>query len=192
MPNPNPNQVLDVEEESPLGKSLLGGNNGSPIDPDSLPRPKHSIDASSRRQALFEGAMSSTISHPNVVRAFEFNLVRRNNSIVGQRSRSSTASAAQPGAAASEDIDIHTSHGIGSAERAHQVNIIMEYCDRGSLETAIEEKAFLDPLTGAVDMRLVVLTLSEVAAAMSCLHQNNIAHRDLKPKNGESTREPHL
>ncbi|GLI61443.1 hypothetical protein VaNZ11_003807, partial [Volvox africanus] len=74
----------------------------------------------------------------------------------------------------------------------HETQIIMEFCDRGSLQDAIEQGVFVvDGPRGArggtndpeVDMELIIMTLAEVSAAMEYLHKHRITHRDLKPKN---------
>ncbi|KXZ53128.1 hypothetical protein GPECTOR_7g1019 [Gonium pectorale] len=68
----------------------------------------------------------------------------------------------------------------------------MEFCDRGSLQDAIEQGVFVvDGPRGArgagneaeVDMELIIMTLAEVSGAMEYLHKHRITHRDLKPKN---------
>jgi serine/threonine protein kinase len=67
-----------------------------------------------------------------------------------------------------------------------ETHIIMEFCDRGSVQDAMEQNVFaLDDggRAGGLDMDLVVMTLAEVATAMGFLHQHRITHRDLKPKN---------
>ncbi len=41
------------------------------------------IDTSSRRAALLEGAMTSTINHPNVVQTFDYRVVQLNPQAAG-------------------------------------------------------------------------------------------------------------
>ncbi|GIL54291.1 hypothetical protein Vafri_9852 [Volvox africanus] len=124
------------------------------------------VDTSSRRAALLEGAMTSTISHPHVVQTYDYRVVH---------------------------LDPQSSlNGITRSRVLHETQIIMEFCDRGSLQDAIEQGVFVvDGPRGArggtndpeVDMELIIMTLAEVSAAMEYLHKHRITHRDLKPKN---------
>ncbi|GIL74060.1 hypothetical protein Vretimale_4983 [Volvox reticuliferus] len=124
------------------------------------------VDTSSRRAALLEGAMTSTISHPHVVQTYDYRVVH---------------------------LDPQSSlNGITRSRVLHETQIIMEFCDRGSLQDAIEQGVFVvDGPRGArvgtndpeVDIELIIMTLAEVSAAMEYLHKHRITHRDLKPKN---------
>ena len=132
------------------GEDLMGFS-----DPKS--KEKADADASGRRAALMEGAISTTINHPNVVQTYDFRVINLNPQERG------------PGAPTTRVMQ--------------ETHIIMEMCDRGSVQDAMEQNVFaLDDggRTGGLDMELIVMTLAEVAGAMDFLHQHRITHRDLK------------
>ncbi|KAG2432561.1 hypothetical protein HXX76_008906 [Chlamydomonas incerta] len=63
-----------------------------------------------------------------------------------------------------------------------QTWIIMEFCDRGSLQEAIDRgwlRTERSALSGGPNMAAVLATAREVAAAMSYLHANSVVHGDL-------------
>ena len=69
-----------------------------------------------------------------------------------------------------------------------ETRIIMEFCDAGSLDEAIQQGSFrsgsMDALRPAPgDLRAMCLTLLDIASAMAHLHSMRIVHKDLKPKN---------
>jgi len=77
------------------------------------------IDASGRRAALLEGAMTSTIKHPNVVQTYDYRVVHLNQD-----------PPAQPGFLSPKRV-------------VQETHIIMELCDRGSLQDAMKHNTFL-------------------------------------------------
>ena len=91
--NPPP-QVLEHEDEM----LPCSGNSGGAA----------KVDTSSRRAALLEGAMTSTISHTHVVQTYDYRVVH---------------------------LDPTSSlNGITRSRVLHETHIIMEFCDRGSLQ----------------------------------------------------------
>ncbi|KAA6383201.1 MAG: putative Serine/Threonine kinase domain protein [Streblomastix strix] len=59
-------------------------------------------------------------------------------------------------------------------------NIIMEYCQGGDLDDFMED---LKEIGAEIDENRAWDLLSQMIMAVDYLHQNNILHRDLKPKN---------
>ena len=73
------------------------------------------VDTSGRRAALLEGAVTSTINHPNVVQTFDYRVVHLNSTPA-------------------------PSHGLASNRVLMETHIIMEWCDRGSLQVRRKER----------------------------------------------------
>lgn len=59
--------------------------------------------------------------------------------------------------------------------------IVMEYCDRGGLRTALEDGLFHPD--GSPNLEYIVLTLKDVAAGMGYLHVVGVMHADLNMNN---------
>ncbi|GAX83628.1 hypothetical protein CEUSTIGMA_g11052.t1 [Chlamydomonas eustigma] len=64
-----------------------------------------------------------------------------------------------------------------------EVKLVLEYCDAGSLRSALMDEVFIDEASGKVDMAAVMSVATGVARGMQHLHQQNIVHADLKPGN---------
>jgi len=62
--------------------------------------------------------------------------------------------------------------------------IIMEYCNMGSLHSAIKNRMFFHSAETAKPMLLsILLTARDIAQAMDYLHKQHIVHGDLKTQN---------
>ena len=64
--------------------------------------------------------------------------------------------------------------------------VVMEWCDRGSLESAVSEGVFHGGQAGCdqpADMPIVCATLLDISAGMAYLHRLHILHNDLKLRN---------
>ena len=58
-----------------------------------------------------------------------------------------------------------------------------EYCDGGTLLSAIYAKHYFDRATQAPRLDLVLPLLSQIASGCAYIHAKNIIHGDLKPDN---------
>lgn len=76
-------------------------------------------------------------------------------------------------------------HLIGAKPKQHITQMIMEFCDQGSLLTAIGRGIFLPNgrFGPKVALRALYRTAREVAQGMFHLHSANVIHGDLKPAN---------
>ncbi len=64
-----------------------------------------------------------------------------------------------------------------------QTWMILEYCDRGSLDEAVQTKCFVRKLDGQPNMGAIYRCLIDIAAGMEYLHHLGIVHGDLKSAN---------
>ncbi|KAG2428818.1 hypothetical protein HXX76_011518 [Chlamydomonas incerta] len=74
---------------------------------------------------------------------------------------------------------------IRAKPRDFLTQIIMEYCDRGSLQRAIDKNIFRASArwNARVALRAMLRTAREIAQGMCHLHASQIVHGDLKPAN---------
>lgn len=70
----------------------------------------------------------------------------------------------------------------GLAESVHswEVQLVLEYCDQGSLRQLLNNNGAFALPDGGRDMLLILDTALDVARAMVHLHSENIIHSDLK------------
>ena len=63
-----------------------------------------------------------------------------------------------------------------------QVQLILEYCNRGCLRDALDSNAYLSA-SGGLNYAAILDTTIDIARAMLHLHCNNVLHMDLKARN---------
>ncbi|GBF95015.1 hypothetical protein Rsub_07516 [Raphidocelis subcapitata] len=143
-------------------------------------------DLSFDRMAVMEAVVSSTLSHPNIVQVFHYNV---------------TPTAPPLSMSPGPDGALLGSSGgpLGFAPAAPsfpggcELRLVMEYCEEGSLRAALDCGLLAEPQAdggsaSAAAPRLTqleyVLTLAhDVAVAMLHLHSENMLHGDLKASN---------
>nr|CAG8597591.1 13568_t:CDS:2 [Entrophospora candida] len=76
-------------------------------------------------------------------------------------------------------VDYHQNiiHFYGVTENEGEYLLVLEYADSGTLRDYLQEKV------ESISWDLKLKFASEIASAVSCLHENNIIHRDLHSKN---------
>ncbi|KXZ47521.1 hypothetical protein GPECTOR_34g680 [Gonium pectorale] len=161
-----------------------------------------------------EALLSKLLAHPNVVQTFAFKVVELTCEC-GTASAAAVEdgehAAALEGAGLLESF--HSGDGFGVPylgeegvtrtspasllkyrgllgeirAKPHDVmtQIVMEYCDRGSLQRAIDKNLFRasSRWNARVALRALLRTAREVAQGMCHLHASQIVHGDLKPGN---------
>eukprot|EP00775_Hariotina_reticulata_P004405 gene4405-4658_t len=63
------------------------------------------------------------------------------------------------------------------------LRLVMEFCDAGSLRTALDQKLLIDRTTGLPALECVLFLAHDVACAMIHLHSEHLLHGDLKASN---------
>ena len=146
-----------------------------------------------------ETYLSRNTDHPNVVKTF-VNETRRCQSFAPTTMTTSifrtppgalsqTATTAEQRGSSSGDSDDEFSYmaramGTTETEDNYRTWIVMEFCDRGSLDQAIKNKVFFqDGHVLQPKIRFMLLTALDIASAMIYLHKQNIVHGDLKSQN---------
>ncbi|KAG2453178.1 hypothetical protein HYH02_002502 [Chlamydomonas schloesseri] len=76
-----------------------------------------------------------------------------------------------------------------SSVHSYEVRLVLEYCDKGSLQDALEQHAFMSSgdagsgSTGALNLAAILETAADVAKALVHMHAANVLHADLKARN---------
>ncbi|GAX80143.1 hypothetical protein CEUSTIGMA_g7581.t1 [Chlamydomonas eustigma] len=135
------------------------------------------------RMAIMEAAISSSLSHPNIVKTHTYSLKP-----VHERSKDSQHNS-------TSNLSLHrvlsgtsrsSEEGVLGTVTAFQVQIVQELCDRGSLRKALDRGVFHRVESDGQRKVLyanVLLAALDIARGMRHLHSCNILHSDLKALN---------
>lgn len=150
-----------------------------------------------------EVVLSQMLCHPNVVQAFATKVAQVDEKFLGEaeaaaikakmeateKSAGSFVSGegfgnpeARPGGGTSlHDILVQ----IAAKPGDYIAQIVMEYCDKGSLQRAIAKKVFKpsSKRSARLTFRAYLRTAREIAQGMYHIHKSNVIHGDLKPGN---------
>ncbi|GIL89396.1 hypothetical protein Vretimale_18715 [Volvox reticuliferus] len=122
-----------------------------------------------------ELAVTTSISHPNIVQVFSYFVDVMVVEYVGQPDRFKLLPKAK-GQSANGAAE------CGNVTGPSNMIICMEYCDAGSLKHAVKRGCFR--ATGSrPNMQALYTTLMEIALALRHLHALRLVHCDLKPSN---------
>ena len=131
-----------------------------------------------------EAAISSSLSHPNIVQTHTYSL--QPIKPISSDSFPAAAWIGESGCAASGSLEVYRG-GDGSkcstpSSSGFEVQLVLEFCDRGTLREALDAWAFTTA-NGEINYRAVLDTACDVARGMLHLHALNIVHSDLKASN---------
>ena len=154
------------------------------------------------RLAVMEAAISASLSHPNIVRTFTYSLIPMRNQNSNPPSQMYSAPQLPTGhytdpadsSPLSEKPTLSKDGTLGlgrslsglqlGAVFAFEVQIILELCDLGTLQSALDAGAFCNSAGPDSVNYLAVLDIAiDIAKGMLHLHSCNIIHSDLKPCN---------
>ena len=129
-----------------------------------------------------EAAISSSMSHPHLVQTFTYSITlsEAGTSFFSQfppeddQELSLDCNIINPSAAA--NLSVNT-----DAAPALQIQLVLEYCDRGSLREALDEGLFMD--AKGMNYQAMLETAADIARGMIHLHSHNVLHSDLKAAN---------
>ncbi|KAG2437309.1 hypothetical protein HXX76_005966 [Chlamydomonas incerta] len=158
------------------------------------------------KMAVMEAAISSSLVHPNIVTTYTY-FIRPYTEpvhealVVGpadthtQMPSSGVGggdSSLRPGGTGGTRGGSHgTQRSVSGSEgsvHSYEVRLVLEYCDKGSLQDALEQHAFMSTGgdgagTGALNLAAILETAADVAKAMVHMHAANVLHADLKARN---------
>ncbi|KAG2498355.1 hypothetical protein HYH03_003614 [Edaphochlamys debaryana] len=148
-----------------------------------------------QHRAILEAAISSSLAHPNVVTTYSYDIkpltVQHNSSGDGPDSNGPSANGqGTPGGGGGGG----TPGGFKIVDKRTVLDwklyLIQEYCDGGSLRTAILKRKFFDAKKGEPRMEMILDTCAELTGGLVHLHERNIVHGDLNPNNVLLKRDP--
>ncbi|KAG2486104.1 hypothetical protein HYH03_015199 [Edaphochlamys debaryana] len=140
-----------------------------------------------RHRAILEAAISKSLEHPHVVATYAYSLVPLG--VVGaggQGQGQGPAQQAEEGATPAADDSPAQGPSAGKVPGdadVYKLLLIQEFCDLGSLATAIGTGVSGSVLAGGVEALCALSIALDVACGMSYIHSRNIVHGDLSPGN---------
>eukprot|EP00775_Hariotina_reticulata_P010053 gene10053-10209_t len=138
------------------------------------------------KMAIMETAISASLSHPNIVQMYTYYL---RPVLVGHEAQMTTLDTPEGHRLDSSSVGDTTlntaflSDGVTDMVHSWEVQLVLEYCDQGSLRQLLNKKDSFTRPDGSRDMELILDTALDVARAMLHLHSENIIHSDLKARN---------
>ncbi|KAI8469769.1 MAG: hypothetical protein J3K34DRAFT_512345 [Monoraphidium minutum] len=127
-----------------------------------------------QKRAITEAAITSSISHPNVVATLSYDL-------------QPLAAPAGGGAALRVGAAVGPAAGRGAAEGEvpeWKLFLVQEYCNGGSLRQAVDGRAiYWDSDQHQPRVREILATALDIATGMDHIHSKSIIHGDLTPNN---------
>ncbi|GAX77879.1 hypothetical protein CEUSTIGMA_g5321.t1 [Chlamydomonas eustigma] len=141
------------------------------------------------RMAIMEAAISSSLSHPNIVQTYTYSLRSITDGSDRGCSGSQSDMEGSAGTAKHPDGIQVASWRASSLKPAHihktgfEVQLVLEYCQHGSLRSLLDSGAFVDADSGRLNRLAVLEVASDIARGMLHLHTQNIVHSDLKSHN---------
>ncbi|KAA6425511.1 MAG: kinase [Trebouxia sp. A1-2] len=135
-----------------------------------------------------ETILSTSVVHPNVVSTYKIVTVNASRQMSDQSggigSGGRLTSHPENSATIEQEILDEELHSPDSnAKDEMQTWMLLEYCDRGSMEKACEQNRFKNKQDGKPDMINIYKSLQDIAAGMDYLHTVGVLHGDLKGAN---------
>ena len=135
-----------------------------------------------------EAAISSSLAHPNIVVTYTYSIkpvtddslkdAYQNKMMIVQFA--DTATHHSRGSFVNQD---HAATNVVAPTNIHsyEVRLVIEYCDKGCLRSALDSGSFL--MNNGLNYAAVLDTARDIASAMAHIHESGILHSDLKALN---------
>eukprot|EP00879_Flechtneria_rotunda_P008456 GHRR01008858.1.p1 GENE.GHRR01008858.1~~GHRR01008858.1.p1 ORF type:complete len:979 (+),score=314.62 GHRR01008858.1:172-3108(+) len=188
--------VLDgLLGEGTFGKVFRGHWQGTPVAVKTMLFPGSMSGEKEKREkmAIMETAISSSLSHPNIVQTYTYVVKPLRGALAIQAAQAAAKRDAEAAVmdqlavdAAEHSPVLLPEHGQNKDathdDHGWEVRLVLELCDRGTLKDLLLNGGFSLP-DDKRDMAAITATALDVVRAMLHLHTKHIIHSDLKARN---------
>jgi len=174
-------KTLQMLGEGTFGKVYKGIWRGTVVAVKTLVLPANMSGAEKReKMAIMEAAISSSLSHPNIVQTYTY-AVKPMRDNVRLEVDPNLIISANASSAVLDRNTLDTSNEASKGIHSFEVRLVLEYCDKGNLRDAIDQGVFF--CDNGLNYRGILDTALDIAKAMLHLHSCNVLHGDLKARN---------
>ncbi|KAG1669861.1 hypothetical protein FOA52_012449 [Chlamydomonas sp. UWO 241] len=176
-------ELLEDLGAGAFGKVYRGLWKGTVVAVKSMLLQGGSVSSSSHRErmAIMEAGISKSLSHPNIVQTYTYSIRPINSRGQNTTPGSSGSPGKTVGSGPTRTLGTSDSSG-NTVNSGFEVQLVLEFCDCGTLWDAIAAGCFQIE-DEALNYRMKLDTLLDIAKGMVHLHSLNIIHADLKPNN---------
>ncbi|KXZ50928.1 hypothetical protein GPECTOR_14g174 [Gonium pectorale] len=186
------NSIANAAAEDGNKKALHGSWHGLAVAVKSrvINEARAGPEATRRQRSVMEVAISTSLDHPNVVRSYAYEL-RRLGAGATEAAKASQLLPA-PGAGAMAEGNVNQGGGLvgenaggsnsstsgGSADEdvVHQLLVVQELCEAGSLRSALVVELLPGAAAGLAATQFALALAADVAAGMTHIHSRDVVH----------------
>ncbi|GAX79340.1 hypothetical protein CEUSTIGMA_g6782.t1 [Chlamydomonas eustigma] len=189
-------QITALLGAGTFGKVYRGLWKGSEVAVKTIVLPANmGASAKQEKMAIMEAAISSSLTHPNIVQTYTYSIKPIKDSVTMVGPEYGSTAVLTPASTASFADYERTDSAVDGAVSvtppcksesdsrvfSYEVRLVIEYCNLGCLRTALDAGIFFSSC--GFNFQAVLDTAADIARAMVHLHRSNVLHMDLKSQN---------
>lgn len=137
-----------------------------------------------RQRAILETAISTCMTHPNILQAYTYDVHVSSAPAIPPKSSKGGSSSPRKKAREVDTLVVQDSSSRSKAQPSYKIYIVLELCDQGNLTSALRKGRFRTaPGSRHPHMGRIVSVAIQMARGLEHLHKHDVIHGDLKSNN---------